>query len=109
MNTMTLREVCNTFDVSRRAVQGYEKAGLITPSGKNERGYLLYDEKAQKRIQQIRLFQQIGFSLKEIGEIIDADDSLRNRALERQLDKLREEEKNIEVLIQKIYRLINKS
>ncbi len=109
MNTMTLREVCNTFDVSRRAVQGYEKAGLITPSGKNERGYLLYDGKAQKRIQQIRLFQQIGFSLKEIGEIIDVDDSVRNMALERQLDKLREEERNIEVLIQKIYRLINKS
>lgn len=109
MDTMTLREVCNTFGVSRRAVQGYEKAGLITPFGKNERGYLLYDGKAQDRIKQIRLFQQIGFSLKEIGEIIDADDSVRNMALERQLDKLREEEKNIEVLIQEIYRLIDKS
>lgn len=109
MNAMTLREVCDTFGVSRRAIQGYEKVGLITPSGKNERGYLLYDGKAQARIKQIRLFQRIGFSLKEIGEIIDADDCVRNMALERQLGRLREEEKNIEVLIEEIYRLIEKS
>ena len=41
MTVMTLREVCDSYGVSRRAVQGYEKAGLISASQKNERGYLL--------------------------------------------------------------------
>ena len=30
---MTLREVCDTLAVSRRAVQGYEKAGLVSAVG----------------------------------------------------------------------------
>ena len=109
MDTMTLRQVCDTFGVSRRAIQGYEKAGLISPSGKNERGYLLYDEKSQERIQKIKLFQQIGFTLREIGDIIDAESDVQKAALERQLERLREEEKNIEVLIREVYRLIERS
>lgn len=109
MDTMTLRQICDTFGVSRRAIQGYEKAGLITPSGKNERGYLFYDGKAQERIRQIKLFQQIGFTLREIVDIIDAEGDVQKAALERQLERLREEEKNIEVLIREVYRLIEKN
>lgn len=51
MKDKTLHEVCETFGVTRRAVQGYEKARLVAASGKNERGYLLYDKKCQERIQ----------------------------------------------------------
>lgn len=109
MDTMTLREVCDTFGVSRRAIQGYEKAGLISPFGKNERGHLLYDGKSQERIKQIRMFQQIGFTLKEIGEIIDASEAVRKRALEKQLDRLEEEKEQMETLITEVYRMIDES
>ena len=70
MNVMTLREVCIKANVSRRAVQGYEKAGLVSASGKNERGHLLYDVNAQERIKKIKLYQQLGFSIKEIKDIM---------------------------------------
>lgn len=50
-NRKTLREVCEMYRVTRRAIQGYEKAGLVLPSGKNKYGYLLYDEEAQRRIE----------------------------------------------------------
>ncbi len=109
MDEMTLRQVCDTFGVSRRAIQGYEKVGLISPSGKNERGYLLYDEETRERIREIRMFQQLGFTLREIKDIIDAEGDVQKAALERQLERLREEEKNIEVLIREVYRLIEKS
>lgn len=109
MGIMTLREVCENLMVSRRAIQGYEKAGLVSPSGKNERGYLLYDERAQGRIKQIKLFQQIGFTLKEIGYIIDAPDTIRKQALEAQLDQLKKERSNIETLIQTVCELTEKS
>ena len=39
-NLKTLREICNILEVTRRAVQGYEKAGLVTPSERNKYGYL---------------------------------------------------------------------
>lgn len=30
---MTLREICETLEVSRRAIQGYENAGLVKATG----------------------------------------------------------------------------
>lgn len=87
MNELTLKEVCTTYNVSRRAIQGYEKAGLVSATGKTMRGYLLYDAAAQDRIRKIKLFQDIGFSIKEICEIIDAPPSVIRTALEKQLIK----------------------
>jgi DNA-binding transcriptional MerR regulator len=72
---MTLREICETLGVSRRALQGYEKAGLVTASGRNKYGHLLYDKDAEMRIAQIKFYQQLGFSIKEITMIIDAPDT----------------------------------
>ena len=105
---MTLREICIAANVSRRAVQGYEKAGLVKPSGKTERGYLIYDEKSQERIRQIKLYQELGFQIKEIKEIIDAPNDIVKGALVIQVKKLREQGENIEVLIGKAQELIEK-
>ncbi len=109
MDAMTLREICDSLEVSRRAVQGYEKVGLVKPTGKTERGHLLYDERMQERIKEIRLFQQIGFTRKEIAEIIDASSDIRRVALERQLVRLKKKKEDVEALIQEVYRLIEKS
>ena len=43
----TLRQVCTGLKLSRRAVQGYEQAGLVATFGKNKYGYLLYGEPEQ--------------------------------------------------------------
>lgn len=102
MNEMTLREMCDTFGVSRRAVQGYEKARLVSASRKNTRGYLLYDEAVQERVKRIKLFQQMGFTIKQIKELIDAPDNILKPALEERLQKLTEEKKNIEILIHQL-------
>lgn len=40
MDDLLLREICRLTDVSRRAIQGYEKEGLVMPCGKNKYGYL---------------------------------------------------------------------
>jgi len=109
MDAMTLREICDSLGVSRRAVQGYEKVGLVKPTGKNERGHLLYDEQTRERIREIRLFQQIGFTRKEVVEIIDAPSAVRKAALERQLVCLKAKKEDVEALIQEVYRLIEKS
>ena len=68
----TLREVCDELGVSRRAVQGYEKAGLVSATDKTNRGYLLYDEEAQEKIRRIKMYQDVEFSLKEIAQLLDA-------------------------------------
>ena len=88
MDELTLRQVCNVVNVSRRAVQGYEKARLVSATGKNERGYLLYDDYARERIRMIKLFQDMGFTVREIKEIIDGPDEKLKAALEKRLKSL---------------------
>lgn len=89
MKDMTLREVCSTIGVSRWAVQGYEKEALVSATGKNDRGYLLYDAAAQNRIKKIKLYQDMGFSLKQIKQIIDDTGPTLRNALTQQREKLK--------------------
>lgn len=105
---MTLREICDSADVSRRAIQGYEKAGLVSATGRNERGHLLYDVSSQERIRQIKLFQELGFTIKEIKAIIDAPNDVLKCAIEMQIEKLNKKSEHIEMLVSKAYALIDK-
>ena len=107
--TKSLSEVCSVLEVSRRAVQGYENAGLVSATGKNKYGHLLYDEEAQRRIKQIRLLQQLGFKVKEIKEIIDAPDEVLRKAVERQIESLKAEIEYKEEIIRQAKNMVNTS
>lgn len=85
---MTVNEVSKLTGVSARTLQYYDTIGLLKPSRYTESGYRLYDDTALERLQQILLFKELEFPLKEIKEIIDAPDFDRNKALE-QLNSLR--------------------
>ena len=63
---MTLKEVCDYTGVIRRAIQGYEKVGLVKPTEKNKYRHLLYDKNAINKILEIKQYQDFGFSIKEI-------------------------------------------
>ena len=108
MQDATLREVCAKYKVSRRAVQGYEKAGIVKSTGKNKMGYLLYDAATQERIGIIRMYQEIGFSVREIKEIIDAPKISTIPILENQMEKLKKERSRIEEQNEILYDLIQK-
>jgi DNA-binding transcriptional MerR regulator len=96
----TLKEVCKETGVSRRAVQGYERAELVRPSAKNSRGYLLYDASAQKRIREIKTFQDLGYSIKEIKEIIDSPSGVLKASLQEQIQILEKRQEQIGELIE---------
>ena len=107
--TKSLSEVCSVLEVSRRAVQGYENAGLVSATGKNKYGHLLYDEEAQWRIKQIRLLQQLGFRVKEIKDIIDAPEEVLRKAVERQIESLEAEIEYKEEIIRQAKKMVNTS
>ena len=85
----SLQEVCALSGVSRRTVQGYEKAGLVSPVKRNKYGYLLYGESELQRIMQIRQYQRFDFSIKEIKNLIDAPVWIRRESLERKVVELK--------------------
>lgn len=104
---MMLRDICVAIGVTRRAVQGYERAGLVVASGKNSRGYLLYDEMAQERIRKIKLFQDLGFSIKEIGELIDAPNDVLKAALQIRIDKMEKEGDRLKKMVEVAVKMID--
>lgn len=84
----TLKEVCEELNVSRRAVQGYEDAGLVKATRTNKYGHLLYNRRAQERIERIKFYQDMGFTIKEISLLIDAPNEVLKPALEEQVKTL---------------------
>lgn len=105
-NCKTLNQLHMELGVSRRAVQGYEKAGLVSASSRNKYGHLLYDEQAQERIARIKLYQQLGFTIKEIQTLMDAPGELVKTSLEMRIQSLKEQQTDIDTLIEKAYELM---
>lgn len=96
---MTVHEVSRLTGVSIRTLQYYDKIGLLKPSAYTESGYRLYDDTALERMQQILLFRELEFSLKEISEMIDAPDFDKNKALDQQIELLLMKKEHLEHLI----------
>lgn len=96
---MTVNEVSKLTGVSIRTLQYYDTIGLLPPAGYTEAGYRLYDDAAMERLQQILLFRELEFPLKEIKRILDSPHFDRNRALEQQIELLTIKKEHLENLI----------
>lgn len=103
---MTLKEVCNHVGVTRRAVQGYEKAGLVRAIEKNKYGHLLYDEAAIERIREIKQYQDFGFTVKEIKVLLNASREEYLEMMEERLEGMRMEMERMQENVGKLVRLI---
>ena len=96
---MTVNEVSKLTGVSIRTLQYYDKIGLLHPANYTEAGYRLYDDAALETLQQILLFRELEFPLKDIKEIISSPDFDRSKALEQQIELLKLKKEHIENLI----------
>ena len=108
MVTMTLREVCDMVGVSRRTVQGYEQAGLVASTGRNKYGYLLYDEEAVTRIQDIKMYQHFGFALKDIKVLLSASEEEYVELISKKLVDMKEQLIELEANVTIMERIIDK-
>lgn len=95
----TVKEVSELTGVSIRALHYYDRIGLLHPAMVTEAGYRLYDDTALERLQQILLFRELEFSLKEIRKILDSPDFDRRKALEQQIELLTLKKERLEGLI----------
>lgn len=86
----TVKEVSKLTGVSIRALHHYDSVGLLKPTQVTGAGYRLYDEVALDRLHMILVYRELGLSLKEIGDILDAPDYNRNRVLEHQIRLMQE-------------------
>jgi DNA-binding transcriptional MerR regulator len=96
---MTVKQVSELAGVSIRTLQYYDKIGLLSPSELTDAGYRLYDDTALERLQQILLFRELEFPLKDIKAILDSPDFDRNKALKQQIELLELKKQHLENLI----------
>ena len=96
---MTVHEVSRLTGVSIRTLQYYDRIGLLPPAEYTEAGYRLYDDTALETLQQILLFRELEFPLKEIRQIIQSPAFDRRKALEQQVELLELKKERLDRLI----------
>ena len=67
----TVHEVSRISGVSVRTLHHYDAIGLLKPTAVTEAGYRLYDDAALARLQNILLYRELEFPLKQIKAILD--------------------------------------
>lgn len=78
MSGRTIGTVSRESGITTRTLRHYDQIGLLTPSSRTDAGYRLYSDADIARLQQIRALQSLGYSLQEIGELIDRGLSVRD-------------------------------
>ena len=96
---MTVQQVSNMTGVSVRTLHYYDQIGLLQPAKVLKNGYREYQEEQLERLQQILLFRELEFPLKEIKEILESKDFDRSKALEQQIQLLTLKKEHLENLI----------
>lgn len=101
----SISQVAKLTGISIRTLQYYDEIDLLKPSELTSSGYRLYDENALQALQQILFFKELGFSLREIKEILENPDFDRIAAFKKQKELFLLKRNRINRLIQLLERL----
>ena len=104
----TVKEMSQLSGISVRTLHYYDEIDLLTPSFIAENGYRYYDNEAFEKLQEILLFRELEFPLKEIKKIVgnvayDKEAALKDqiRLLELKMKRLKKVIKHAKSLQQK--------
>lgn len=70
MTMLTIGQVAKQTGVTVETVRFYEKQGLIAAPQRSESGYRQYSQETVKRVRFIQNAKEVGFTLKDIGELL---------------------------------------
>lgn len=71
MDFLTIGKVARRAGVGVETVRYYEREGLIAEPNRRPSGYRQYDEQTVRRIRFIRHAKELGFTLREIRELLE--------------------------------------
>lgn len=69
-NQVTIGKLAGHSGVNLETIRYYERIGLLAKPARSRSGYRLYSDDVVKRVRFIKHAQEIGFSLKEISELL---------------------------------------
>ena len=71
MEHLSIGEVAKAAEVGVETVRFYEREGLIAEPPRRQSGYRQYPSDTVPRLRFIRRAKDLGFTLKEVGELLD--------------------------------------
>ncbi len=102
----TVKEVARLSGVTVRTLHHYDAIGLLKPAAVSPAGYRLYSDADLERLQQVLFFRELGFSLRDIGRVLNSPDFDRREALAMHRRLLVEKRRHVQALIRSVDRSI---
>ena len=68
---MNIGEAAKASGVSTKMIRHYEQVGLVPPAARTDSGYRQYDDTDVHALRFIRRARDLGFSIREISELLD--------------------------------------
>ena len=107
---ISIKKVTKLTGITVRTMRYYDQIGLLPPADKTEGGHRLYGEEDLKKLQEIQFLKTLGFSLKEIKEILsegnhDWSVGLQNQLayISKEIEKMKEIESTLIWFIKSIH------
>ena len=104
VDTLTIGKLAKAADVNIETIRYYQRVGLISEPEKPNSGYRTYLRTDVARVNFIKRAQQLGFTLKQIQELLQLGEGKCQKVQELDRQKLTEIEERINDL-----RIIQKS
>ena len=67
---LTIGQLARIVGVNVQTVRYYERLNLLAPSARRPSGYRLYSHEEERRLRFIKNAQALGFTLREIAELL---------------------------------------
>lgn len=74
--TMHIGDLAEATGLSQRTIRHYDEVGLLPASTRSDGGFRIYTESDLQRMLVIRSMKPLGFTLGEMGELLETVDAL---------------------------------
>ncbi|RED66304.1 MerR family transcriptional regulator [Cohnella lupini] len=88
--------------ISTRTLRYYDVIGILKPARINSSGYRIYGQQEVDKLQQILFYRELGVSLDEIKNLINAPHFDADRALREHRASLLDKRKQLDLLIENV-------
>lgn len=106
---LTVTQLARQFDISRSTILYYEREQLLTPAFRSDNGYRWYGQEQIEKLETIMAYRSLGVPIANFSAIIRRKDKALNErilldqftALDKEIQKLRRQQKAIVQIIEK--------